>query len=458
MKNGRILIIEDNLDIQLSAKLLLKKEYTQVTAFEDPANAYEHLKFSPYDVVLLDMNFSRGETSGSEGFFWLRKIKQLRPQTVVIMITAFGDVDLAIRAIKNGATDFVLKPWQNEKLLATVAVAYELSQSRERVELLEARQKLQQEGPEWDNITLIGTSDAIKRVNQLIDKVAATDANVLILGENGTGKEVVAKLIHRRSKRAGETFVKVDLGAIPESLFESELFGHKKGAFTDAREDRTGRFEAAQGGTLFLDEIANLSLGMQSKLLTTLQSRQVIRVGSNMPVNIDVRLVCATNGHLYQMAQENRFRKDLLYRINTVEITLPPLKQRGSDVLLLAQHYLDLYAKKYQKSALKFSKSAEKALFDYPWPGNVRELQHAIERAVILADAAIIMPHDLIPQNNELALDTASEKSHTFNLEELEKQMIVKALNRYEGNISRASKELGLTRAALYRRMEKYGI
>lgn len=458
MKNGRILIIEDNLDIQLSAKLLLKKEYSNVTAFDEPSKAYEHLKFSPYDVVLLDMNFSRGETSGNEGFFWLRKIKQLRPQTVVIMITAFGDVDLAIRAIKNGATDFVLKPWQNEKLLATVAVAYELSQSRERVELLEARQKLQHEGPDWDNINLIGTSDAIKRVNQLIDKVAETDANVLILGENGTGKEVVAKLIHRRSKRAGEAFVKVDLGAIPESLFESELFGHKKGAFTDAREDRTGRFEAAQGGTLFLDEIANLSLGMQSKLLTTLQGRQVIRVGSNMPINIDVRLVCATNGHLYQLAQENRFRKDLLYRINTVEINLPPLKQRGSDVMLLAQHYLDIYARKYQKAALKFSKSAEKALFDYPWPGNVRELQHAIERAVILADSSIIMPHDLIPQNNEIVFDTNSEKSHTFNLEELEKQMIVKALNRYEGNISRASKELGLTRAALYRRMEKYGI
>lgn len=458
MKNGRILIIEDNLDIQLSAKLLLKKEYSNVTAFDEPSKAYEHLKFSPYDVVLLDMNFSRGETSGSEGFFWLRKIKQLRPQTVVIMITAFGDVDLAIRAIKNGATDFVLKPWQNEKLLATVAVAYELSQSRERVELLEARQKLQHEGPEWDNINLIGTSDAIKRVNQLIDKVAETDANVLILGENGTGKEVVAKLIHRRSKRAGEAFVKVDLGAIPESLFESELFGHKKGAFTDAREDRTGRFEAAQGGTLFLDEIANLSLGMQSKLLTTLQGRQVIRVGSNMPVNIDVRLVCATNGHLYQLAQENRFRKDLLYRINTVEINLPPLKQRGSDVMLLAQHYLDIYTRKYQKATLKFSKSAEKALFDYPWPGNVRELQHAIERAVILADSSIIMPHDLIPQNNDVVFDGNTEKSHTFNLEELEKQMIVKALNRYEGNISRASKELGLTRAALYRRMEKYGI
>lgn len=458
MKNGRILIIEDNIDIQLSAKLLLKKDFAQVTAFDDPANAYEHLKFSPYDVILLDMNFSRGETSGSEGFYWLKKIKQLRPQTIIIMITAFGDVELAIKAIKTGATDFVLKPWQNEKLLATVSVAYELSQSRERVELLEARQKLIHEGPEWENINLIGTSEAIKKVNLLIDKVAATDANVLILGENGTGKEVVAKLIHRRSKRMDEAFVKVDLGSIPESLFESELFGHKKGAFTDAREDRTGRFEAAQGGTLFLDEIGNLSLGMQSKLLTTLQSKQIIRVGSNIAVDINIRLISATNSALYQLAQENRFRKDLLYRINTVEINLPPLKHRGADILLLAQHYLDVFAKKYQKSDLKFSKTAEKALFDYSWPGNVRELQHAIERAVILADSTVLMPNDLIPQSNALTFEADAEKSHTFNLEELEKQMIVKALTRYDGNISRASKELGLTRAALYRRMEKYGI
>lgn len=458
MNSGRVLIIEDNIDIQLSAKLLLKKNFATVSTFEDPANGYEHLRFSPYDVVLLDMNFSRGETSGNEGFYWLKKIKQLRPQMVVIMVTAFGDVDIAIKAIKAGASDFVLKPWQNEKLLATVSAAYELSQSRERVELLEARQRIQHEGPEWENAGLIGTSDAIKRVNQLIDKVAATDANVLVLGENGTGKEVVAKLIHKRSLRKNEVFVKVDLGAIPESLFESELFGHRKGAFTDAREDRTGRFEAAQGGTLFLDEIGNLSLPMQSKLLTTLQSKQVIRVGSNLPIDIDIRMICATNVPLHNLAVENRFRKDLLYRINTVEINLPPLKQRGSDIILLANHFLEQFAKKYQKPELKFSKTIEKALFDYPWPGNIRELQHAIERAVILADNATIMPYDLIPQNAGAYPVERIEKSNNLNLEEVEKQLINKALQQHNGNISQASKELGLTRAALYRRMEKYGI
>lgn len=458
MNSGRILIIEDNIDIQLSAKLLLKKNFATVSTFEEPANAYEHLRFSPYDVVLLDMNFSRGETSGSEGFYWLKKIKQLRPQMVVIMVTAFGDVDIAIKAIKAGASDFVLKPWQNEKLLATVSAAYELSQSRERVELLEARQRIQHEGPEWENAGLIGTSDAIKRVNQLIDKVAATDANVLVLGENGTGKEVVAKLIHKRSLRKNEVFVKVDLGAIPESLFESELFGHRKGAFTDAREDRTGRFEAAQGGTLFLDEIGNLSLPMQSKLLTTLQSKQVIRVGSNLPIDIDIRMICATNVPLHNLAVENRFRKDLLYRINTVEINLPPLKQRGNDIILLANHFLDQFAKKYQKPELKFAKTIEKALFDYPWPGNIRELQHAIERAVILADNATIMPYDLIPQNAGAYPVERIEKSNNLNLEEVEKQLINKALQQHNGNISQASKELGLTRAALYRRMDKYGI
>ncbi|UPT69108.1 MAG: sigma-54 dependent transcriptional regulator [Sphingobacteriales bacterium JAD_PAG50586_3] len=436
MNSGRVLIIEDNIDIQLSAKLLLKKNFAAVSTFEDPANAYEHLRFSPYDVVLLDMNFSRGETSGTEGFYWLKKIKQLRPQMVVIMVTAFGDVDIAIRAIKAGASDFVLKPWQNEKLLATVSAAYELSQSRDRVELLEARQRIQHEGPEWENAGLIGTSDAIKRVNQLIDKVAATDANVLVLGENGTGKEVVAKLIHKRSLRKNEVFVKVDLGAIPESLFESELFGHRKGAFTDAREDRTGRFEAAQGGTLFLDEIGNLSLPMQSKLLTTLQSKQVIRVGSNLPVDIDIRMICATNVPLHNLAVENRFRKDLLYRINTVEINLPPLKQRGSDIILLANHFLEQYSKKYQKTELKFSKTIEKALFDYPWPGNIRELQHAIERAVILADNATIMPYDLIPQNGAVYPVERIEKSNNLNLEEVEKQLINKALQQHNGNIS----------------------
>jgi two-component system response regulator HydG len=458
MNSGRILIIEDNIDIQLSAKLLLKKTFATVSTFEDPANAYEHLRFSPFDVVLLDMNFSRGETSGTEGFYWLKKIKQLRPQMVVIMVTAFGDVDIAIKAIKAGASDFVLKPWQNEKLIATVLAAYELSQSRDRVELLEARQRILNEGPEWENAGLIGTSDPIKKVNQLIDKVAATDANVLVLGENGTGKEVVAKLIHKRSLRKNEVFVKVDLGAIPESLFESELFGHRKGAFTDAREDRTGRFEAAQGGTLFLDEIGNLSLPMQSKLLTTLQSKQVIRVGSNLPVDIDVRMICATNVPLHSLAVDNRFRKDLLYRINTVEINLPPLKQRGNDIIMLANHFLELFCKKYQKPELKFSKTIEKALFDYPWPGNIRELQHAIERAVILADNATIMPYDLIPQNAGTYPVERIEKSNNLNLEEVEKQLINKALQQHNGNISQASKELGLTRAALYRRMEKYGI
>jgi two-component system, NtrC family, response regulator HydG len=372
------------------------------------------------------------------------------------MITAYGDIELAIKAIKFGAIDFVLKPWENEKLLATVSAAYKLSKAHNKVEKLESSNKILSDSLEKDYIEFIGNSPSMDKVMAHIDKVAATDANVLILGENGTGKELVARAIHRQSLRKNESFIKVDLGAIPETLFESELFGHKKGSFTDAREDRTGRFEVANQGTLFLDEIGNLSFPLQSKLLTVIQSKQVIKVGANIPVNIDIRLVCATNMPLYQMANENRFRKDLLYRINTVEINIPPLRERREDIPLLVEHYLSVFSKKYLKSGITVGNQAMKALLNYSWPGNVRELQHALERAVILSDSNVLQAHDFPIESGRNGEEAT--KAETLNLEEMERAAIKEALVKFKGNISHAAKELGLTRAALYRRLEKYGI
>lgn len=454
---GKILIIDDDEDVLLAAKMLLKKHAQSVLIEKNPKKIPFLLNNDTYDLILLDMNFSKDITSGKEGFYWLEQILEKDPHAVVILITAFGDVEMAVRALKEGATDFVLKPWQNEKLIGTLSSAIKLKRSYNEVDKLkQAKKQLEQEinQPFKD---IIGDSPAIKRVFSLIDKVAGTDANVLILGENGTGKELIARAIHQRSLRKDNVFVTVDMGAITESLFESELFGHKKGSFTDAKEDRAGRFEVANGGSLFLDEIGNLNMPLQSKLLTVIQKREVTRIGANQHIPIDIRLICATNMPIYDMVEDSTFRQDLLYRINTVEIHLPPLRDREEDVDLLADHFIQTYCNKYRKPIKKLSASAAKKLQKYHWPGNIRELQHAIERAVIMSENSQLDPDDFffLQQKSE----SGSEQSlDSFNLEDVEKTVIQKAINKHDGNISKAAKDLGLTRASLYRRLEKHGL
>lgn len=447
-------MIDDDEDVLLAAKMLLKKQSHHVIIEKNPKKIPFLLNNDTYDVILLDMNFSKDITSGKEGFFWLDEIMKHDPTSVVILITAFGDVEMAVRALKQGATDFILKPWQNEKLIATIATAIRLKQSYNEVDKLKKAKEMLEEQISKPFAEIIGKSQAIQEVFTLTDKVAKTEANVLILGENGTGKELIARAIHQRSLRKDSSFVSVDMGAITETLFESELFGHKKGAFTDAREDRPGRFELANGGTLFLDEIGNLSLALQGKLLSVLQSRQVTRVGSNQSKAIDIRLICATNMPLHKMVQEGTFRQDLLYRINTVEIQVPPLCERVEDIPLLAQHYLGYYAKKYHKAVKVLTPEAIDRLKRYAWPGNIRELQHAIERAVIMTDSDTLQESDFLLSRS---LSTTAN-NHTLNLDEVERTAIAKALQLHNGNISKAADELGLTRASLYRRMEKYGL
>lgn len=457
MEKGAILIVDDEEDILLSLQMFLSIYFERVDIEANPTKIPAHLEKCAYDLILLDMNFKKGESSGEEGLKWMSKIAELSPQSSVLMMTAYAEVSTAVDAVKRGAVDFIEKPWRNEKLLATILSGFQLSQSKKAITHLQDKQKslieVQNEGGE----KMVGESPGMKQVFKLIEKVAQTDANVLILGENGTGKELVARAIHAQSSRANSTFVKVDLGAIPESLFESELFGHKKGAFTDAREDRMGRFEFASGGTLFLDEIGNLALPMQAKLLSALQNRQVNRIGSHTMISFDIRLVCATNMPLNQMVNEKSFRQDLLYRINTVTIQLPPLRERLSDIPLLTNFFLKNFKQKYQKPALKIDKETLQKLKKYPWPGNIRELQHAIERAVILSEGENLSISDfLFPPSEGNNLDQASLES--YNLEEIEQWAIRKVLAKHGGNISRAAEELGLTRATLYRRMEKFGL
>lgn len=453
-EGGKILMIDDDEDVLLAAKMLLKKQGHHVIIEKNPKKIPFLLHNDTYDVILLDMNFSKDITSGKEGFYWLEQILGHDPSAVVILITAFGDVEMAVRALKAGATDFILKPWQNEKLVATISTAIRLKQSYNEVDKLKKAKEMLEEQIGRPFGEIIGQSKAIQEVFTLIDKVAKTDANILILGENGTGKELIARAIHQRSLRKDNSFVSVDMGAITETLFESELFGHKKGAFTDAREDRPGRFELANNGTLFLDEIGNLSMSLQSKLLSALQSRQVTRVGANQAMAVNIRLICATNMPLHKMVQEGTFRQDLLYRINTVELHVPPLAERVEDIPMLAQHYLNYYAKKYHKHVTSITPEAIDKLKRYAWPGNIRELQHGIERAVIMTDSATLQESDFLLSRTV----SSNSNSNTLNLDEVEKTAIVKALNMHNGNISKAADELGLTRASLYRRMEKYGI
>jgi two-component system response regulator HydG len=454
---GKILIIDDNEDLLFAAKMLLKKHAKEVTIEKDPRRIPFLVNNNSYDVILLDMNFTEDTTSGKEGFHWLKQIKEIDPSAVVILITAFGDVEMAVQALKEGATDFILKPWQNEKLLATLTSASRLKESYNEVEKLSKKQKQLQSDAKKPYTEIIGNSASMKNIFSIIDKVAQTDANVLILGENGTGKELIARAIHDRSHRKDEIFVGVDMGAITETLFESELFGHKRGAFTDAKDDRAGRFEIADKGTLFLDEIGNLSMPLQSKLLTVLQKREVTRIGTNKAIPVDIRLICATNMHVHEMVMENTFRQDLLYRINTVEIFLPPLRERQDDIPALAAHFLKIYSQKYRKDFHDFTPSAMQLLQRYNWPGNIRELQHAIERAIIMAEGDQLDSRDFF----FLSAKPANEKISTpasYNLDEVEKTTIQRAIDKNGGNISKAAKELGLTRASLYRRLEKYGL
>lgn len=453
---GKILVVDDNEDILFALRLLLKNQVERVETLSNPEGIPEMMKADNWDVILLDMNFTKDAISGQEGFEWLDRILAIDPMAVIVFITAYGDAEKAVKAIKAGATDFVLKPWQNEKLMATINSAIQLRQSRN--ETLKLRQKQREISAVLDQpfTDFIGKSDEMMQVFNTIKKVAATDANILILGENGTGKELVARALYRNSLRKDEVFISVDLGSIAETLFESELFGHEKGAFTDAKAAKQGRFEIASGGTLFLDEIGNLTPQMQTKLLTIIERREVTRVGANKAIPINVRIITATNNDIHVEVDEGKFRQDLLYRINTVEIHLPPLRERLGDIPILAEHFLKIYSKKYRKNIKAIQAGAMKKLTKYEWPGNVRELQHSIERAVIMSDGDMLSQEDFI-------LSSQTKKGsdfefNTLNLDEIEKTVIQKVLKQSQGNISQASQDLGLTRTSLYRRMEKHGL
>lgn len=487
-KEGKILIVDDDEDILTAGKLLLKRHFSQVSTCNVPEHIPQFINDQHFDAIILDMNFGPGESSGAQGFYWLQKILEIKPQSVIIMITAHGGVNVAVEAMKLGATDYIAKPWQNEKVIATVSTAVLLGRSRSEAQTLRDTNKvLVQASNSVSQQNMLGKSPQMQHIQSLISRSAPTDANVMILGENGTGKELVAREIHQQSNRAHQVFMSVDLGAISETLFESELFGHKKGAFTGAQQDRIGRLQAADGGTLFLDEIGNLPLHLQAKLLTVLEQRKVTPLGENKAIPFNVRVVSATNLSKETLQDEQQFRQDLLFRLNTVEINLPPLRERSEDITLLARHFVDFYAKKYQQPAhgiKQLSDEALSAISAYAWPGNIRELRHAIERAMILSQSDRLMPIDFQLDINSPAqatkplADLATHTSATtqtnrclttnnqaeislpdeLNLEQIERNAIALALKKHRFNISHTAKELGLTRAALYRRMEKHGL
>ena len=453
MKKATVLIVDDDQDLLTAGRILLKTKVKQVIVEKNPELLMQILSKELVDIVLLDMNFKSVINTGNEGLFWLEKIKNQYPHIKVIMITAYGAVDLAVRSLKKGASDFIVKPWQNEQLLQTLESVFD--------ELKVSGAKKSSLIPAKDDNLLVGRSAIMEDLQYKIDKVAPTEANILILGENGTGKDLIAQALQQRSLRSKGPYVKVDVGALTETLFESELFGYKKGAFTDAREDRQGRFEAAHGGTLFLDEIGNISLQQQAKLLSVLQNRQVVPLGSYQGIPVDIRLLSATNVPLKMLADEHRFRKDLIYRLNTVEIQVPPLRDRGDDIILLAEHFLDFYNRKYNKNIDGLEGSALQKLKGYHFPGNVRELQYSLERAVIMAEAHTISERDILfsPIEKEQQVEASfGQAVSNQSLEEMERKAIHSAIERYAGNISKAARELGLTRAALYRRMEKYNL
>lgn len=454
MKKGSILVVDDNKNVLSALRILLDGYFEQVYLLSSPNMLVSTLREKNPDIVLLDMNYSAGINSGNEGLYWLSEIKKIDAELPVVLFTAYADIELAVKALKEGASDFVVKPWDNTKLLATLQAAFSLRLSRKEVKKLREKQNVLNSELNKEEDVCWGRSEVMQNLLSLMKKVASTDANVLITGENGTGKELIAKKIHHLSLRANETLVSVDMGAVTESLFESELFGHTKGSFTDAKTDRAGKFEAADKGSLFLDEIGNLSYTLQAKLLTALQSRYIIRVGSNTPIPVDIRLICATNRNLFKAVQDGEFREDLLYRIDTIQIEVPPLRDRKEDILLLANFFLDKFTKKYNKKELRLSDKAVVKLENYAWPGNVRELQHAIEKAVILSDGTELQPTDFYmrPMENKAAV------IESMNLEEMEKILIEKALTKYDKNISAIASELGITRPTLYSKMKKYGL
>ena len=448
LKNASILVLDDDKDVLTAISLLLKKEVREVITEKNPENLLNLVKKHSFDIILLDMNFHASINTGNEGIYWLRRIKEIRQNIAVIMITAYADIDLAVRSLKEGANDFSIKPWNNQRLLDSIKDTLNKKESS----------KVSSAGKKYDELGLLGESEVMRDIFNKIEKVAPTDANVLILGENGTGKDLIAKAIHQHSMRSVEAYVKVDVGALTETLFESELFGHKKGAFTDAREDRVGRFESANKGTLFLDEIGNISLHQQTKLLTVIQNRQITRLGTNVSVPVNIRLICATNMPMAELANENKFRKDLIYRINTVEIMVPPLRSRGGDIALLAKHFIQFYGNKYFKPQAQLSNKALARLQEYNFPGNVRELQYIIERAVIMADNEVLQAEDLIFSPIESSAKNHSDKENETKLSTIEKQTILRVIEKNNGNITKAAKELGITRTALYRRLSKYDI
>ncbi len=456
MKNlpkGNILIVDDDTAILRTLKLLLKDEFDRVNTISNPNLIPGEIRKEQYDVILLDMNFSAGDQSGNEGLFWMKEIFKIDPSLVVIMITAYGEINLAVKAIKQGATDFVVKPWENEKLISTLKTGVKLCRSNRKISRLEHQQSLLHEDMNRQHHFVPGTSPGMLEVMNIINKVAKTDANVLLLGDNGTGKELIAREIHNRSARKGRIFMSVDLGSLSANLFESELFGHVKGAFTGAESDKPGRFESAAGGTLFLDEIGNLPLSLQGKLLTAIQQKKITPLGSTEEREIDMRLICATNRPIYDMVRENLFREDLLYRINTVQIEVPPLRERGDDIIHLAEHFLLKYSKRYRKPDARFTTGALRKLRLYPWPGNVRELEHAVEKAVILSDENMLKEDDFVfsPRHEK------KEEALT-SIEDIEKYYILKSLEKNKGKLTKVAEELNLSRQTIYRKIKKYGL
>ena len=446
LRNASVLVIDDDHDVLIAMKIFLKSQVKKVVTEKNPENISSLLKNENFDLIILDMNYKSVVHTGNEGIYWLNRIREIDKEAAVILITAYGDLDLAIRSLKKGASDFLVKPWKNEKLFDSINEILANKKSG----------KTEKWNPQVNGIKLLGESNVMKEVFFKIKKIAPTDANILILGENGTGKDLIARAIHDNSLRKDKPYIKVDVGSLTSTLFESELFGYKKGAFTDAKEDRQGRFEAADGGTLFLDEIGNISLQQQARLLTVLQNRQITPLGSNQPIDVNIRLICATNSSLEFLADEEHFRKDLIYRINTVEIIVPLLREREKDIALLAKHFIELYSEKYLKPKVTIEGSFLKKLEAYHFPGNVRELQYAIERAVIMLEDDVLRDRDLMFSPIER---TAAEiKPKDLKLDTVEKNTILEVIEKNNGNISQSAKELGITRTALYRRLNKYGL
>jgi len=454
MKRGTILVVDDNKNVLSALRILLSNYFGNVILLSTPNQIHSILRENSVDLVLLDMNFSAGINTGNEGFFWLSEIKKADVEIPVVLFTAYADIDLAVKALKEGASDFVVKPWDNAKLIATLQSAYSLHQSRKEVKSLKEKQNVLSLELQKESIYTQSKSPGMQEVFRLVEKVAKTDANILLTGENGTGKEVIAKEIHKLSLRKDEVFIPVDMGAITETLFESELFGHVKGAFTDAKAERAGKFEAANGGSLFLDEIGNLSYALQAKLLNALQARTIVRVGGNKPIPVDIRLISATNRNLEEAVAKGEFREDLLYRLNTIHIEVPPLRKRKEDIENLAGFFIHKYGTKYNKPQLTLSKNALEKLGSYNWPGNIRELQHTLEKAIILSETNVLEDSDFYLSKN--VNQGISFENRT--LEEAEKLLIRSSMKRNGNNLSSVAVELGITRPTLYSKIKKYNL